>query len=294
MEKEEQMETEFVVSKIGVVGAGQMGNGIAQVAALSGFDVVLLDAFPAALEKGMATLRKNLARQVAKNVITQDQADAATARIQPSSDMRDLADVDLAIEAATENVNLKFKIFEDLSSIVKAGAILATNTSSISITAIAAHTNRPERTIGMHFMNPVPLMRLCEIIRGLATSDETNRIALEVAARMGKTTVESRDMPGFIVNRVLMPYINEAFRALQEGIASPQDIDQAMKLGTNVPMGPLQLADFIGLDTVRAILDVLYQGLGNDSYAPCPLLVKYVEAGWLGVKSGRGVFTYAK
>jgi 3-hydroxybutyryl-CoA dehydrogenase len=280
------------IIKIGVVGAGQMGNGIAQVAAVAGYQTVLMDVIPAAVDKAMGTIQKNLGRQVAKSILAQSDADAAFARIQPSSEMVALADSDLAIESATENASLKFKIFEELSRIVKKEALFATNTSSISITALAAHTDRPDRVIGMHFMNPVPIMKLCEIIRGLATTDQTNDTVVATARRMGKNTVESRDMPGFIVNRVLMPYLNEAVRALYEGIASAEDIDAAMKLGTNVPMGPLQLADFIGLDTCKAILEVLYQGLGNDRYAPCPLLSKYVEAGWLGVKSGRGFYSY--
>jgi 3-hydroxybutyryl-CoA dehydrogenase len=279
--------------RFGVVGSGQMGNGIAHVAALSGYDVVCRDVAPAMIEKARATVEGNLARQVKKGQVTDDQAKATLARLHFTTAEQDLADCDLIVEAATENIELKYRIFEGLSKIAKPGAILASNTSSISITAISAHTDRPDRVIGMHFMNPVPVMALVEIIRGLATSDETWSTVDAIAKQMGKTTVVSRDMPGFIVNRVLMPYINEAVYALYEGIASVEDIDTAMKLGTNVPMGPLTLADFIGLDTCLAIMKVLHDGMGGDSkYRPCPLLTKYVEAGWLGRKSGRGFYRY--
>lgn len=281
------------IRKLGVVGAGQMGNGIAHVGAQSGLDVVLTDISADALERAKATITKNLGRQVKREVLTQEQADATLGRIQFSSALEALEGADLVVEAATENVELKFRIFEDLSRRLGEGPILATNTSSISVTAIAAHTARPDKVIGMHFMNPVPIMKLVEIIRGLATSDETFAAVQAAAEAMGKTTVVSRDMPGFIVNRVLMPYINEAVYALYEGIASVEDIDTAMKLGTNVPMGPLTLADFIGLDTCLAIMEVLHDGMGGDSkYRPCPLLRKYVEAGWLGRKTGRGFYTY--
>ena len=280
------------IERIGVVGAGQMGNGIAHVAAQAGFEVVMQDISDAALERGLATIRKNLGRQVRKERLTQDEADAVIARITTTTAVSDLAGCQLVVEAATENVELKHKIFRNLSEVLGEETILATNTSSISITAIAACTARPDRVIGMHFMNPVPVMKLVEVIRGLATSDETLAAVLEVAERMGKTTVESRDMPGFIVNRVLMPYINEAVFAVYEGIASVEDVDTAMKLGTNVPMGPLTLADFIGLDTCLAIMEVLHEGLGDGKYRPCPLLRKYVEAGWLGRKAGRGFYTY--
>ncbi|MCB9681496.1 MAG: 3-hydroxybutyryl-CoA dehydrogenase [Alphaproteobacteria bacterium] len=281
------------ISTIGVIGAGQMGNGIAHVAAAAGYDVILQDVAPQALQRGLATVEKNLGRQVAKGRISDVEAKAVVGRISTSTETAALGSAQLVIEAATENVDLKFRIFEGLTGVVASEALLASNTSSISITAIAAHTDRPDRVIGMHFMNPVPVMTLVEVIRGLATSDTTYDTVMAVAARMGKTCVTSRDMPGFIVNRVLMPYINEAVYAVYEGIASVADVDTAMKLGTNVPMGPLTLADFIGLDTCLAILEVLHDGMGGDSkYRPCPLLRKHVEAGWLGRKTGRGFYTY--
>jgi 3-hydroxybutyryl-CoA dehydrogenase len=281
------------INTLGVVGAGQMGNGIAHVAALSGLDVILSDVNDAALERARGTIDKNMGRLVRKERITEADATAAVARIRTSTDLAAHEGADLVVEAATERVDLKLDIFQKLSTLTPASTLLVSNTSSISITLIAANTDRPEMCMGMHFMNPVPVMKLVELIRGLATSDETYAAVDAVAQRMGKTTVEGRDMPGFIVNRVLMPYINEAAYALYEGIASVEDIDTAMKLGTNVPMGPLTLADFIGLDTCLAIMEVLHGGLGGDSkYRPCPLLRKYVEAGWLGRKSGRGFYTY--
>lgn len=281
------------IERVGVVGAGQMGNGIAHVAALSGHQVTLYDIAQPQLDKARATIERNLARQVRKELVTRSDADAALARIRWTTTIEDLGSTELVVEAATEKVGLKFEIFGKLSAVTPAHTILASNTSSISITAIAAHTNRPDKVVGMHFMNPVPVMKLVELIRGLPTSDETFTAVEAAAQRMGKTTVEARDMPGFLVNRVLMPYINEAVFALYEGIGSVEDIDTAMKLGTNVPMGPLQLADFIGLDTCHAIMEVLRDGLGGDSkYRPCPLLRKYVEAGWLGRKAGRGFYTY--
>ncbi|MCB9679803.1 MAG: 3-hydroxybutyryl-CoA dehydrogenase [Alphaproteobacteria bacterium] len=277
----------------GVVGGGQMGNGIAHVAAMTGYEVTVQDISEAALDRARATIESNLGRQVKKEAISAADAEAVMGRLKFTTELAALRDCGIVVEAATENIDLKFKIFENIANTVSRDTILATNTSSISITAIAARTQQPDKVIGMHFMNPVPVMKLVEIIRGLATSDETYAAVDAIAQKMGKTTVVSRDMPGFIVNRVLMPYINEAVYALYEGIASVEDIDTAMKLGTNVPMGPLTLADFIGLDTCLAIMEVLHGGMGGDSkYRPCPLLRKYVEAGWLGRKSGRGFYTY--
>ena len=280
------------IKTVGIVGAGQMGNGIAHVAAVAGFDVKLTDISEAALDKARSTIEKNLGRMLKKERIGEADANAALARIESSVDMSVVAESDLIIEAATENVDLKYKIFDGLSGVARTDAILATNTSSISITSIASKTDRPELVMGMHFMNPVPVMKLVELIRGLQTSDSTFRAVEAAAQKMGKTTIVARDVPGFLVNRILMPYVNEACQALYEGIGSVEDIDTGMKLGTNVPMGPLTLADFIGLDTCLAICEVLYQGLGDDKYAPSPLLRKYVEAGWLGRKSGRGFYVY--
>ena len=280
---------------IGVIGAGQMGNGIAHVSATAGYTVRLVDVSADALERARATIHKNLARQVNKERISQADADAALARVTTSTELSSVGDAQLVVEAATENPALKHKIFAQLCEVAHPDALLASNTSSISITALASHTDRPERFMGMHFMNPVPVMKLVELIRGMATTDATYEIVRAVAERMGKTTVLSvKDMRGFIVNRVLMPYINEACQALYEGIASVEDIDQAMKLGTNVPMGPLTLADFIGLDTCLAIMEVLHEGFCDSKYRPSPLLRKYVEAGWLGRKSGRGFYDYSK
>ncbi len=283
-----------VIESIGVVGAGQMGNGIAHVAAVAGYDVSLTDISEAALERALNTIQKNLGRMLKKERITEAGASAALGRIRMGTELQLHEGAQLVVEAATENVDLKYRIFEQLSAATPNQVLLASNTSSISITAIAAHTDRPDKVVGMHFMNPVPVMKLVELIRGLATSDESFDAVRAAAEKMGKTTVEARDMPGFLVNRVLMPYINEAVYALYEGIGTVEDIDTAMKLGTNVPMGPLTLADFIGLDTCLAIMEVLHGGLGGDSkYRACPLLRKYVEAGWLGRKAGRGFYDYS-
>ncbi len=282
------------IKQVGVIGAGQMGNGIAQVAAQSGFEVVMVDINQAAIDRGLATIEKSLARLLKKERISEDDKAATLARLTTGLEMSALSECDIVIEAATENEDLKVKIFKQLDEVAKADAILATNTSSIPITRIAAATNRPHKVIGMHFMNPVPIMKLVEVITGLATDEATHQATNALAEAMGKTTVKAEDYPGFIVNRVLMPYINEAVYTLMEGVGTVEDIDTAMKLGTNVPMGPLTLADFIGLDTCLAIMEVLHNGMGDSKYRPCPLLRKYVDAGWLGRKSGRGFYDYAK
>lgn len=281
------------IEHIGVIGAGQMGAGIAQVAAVSGYRVTLVDIEEAFVRRGLAGIEKSLAKLVEKGRIEAAARDEAIARIATSTERSAVAEADLVVEAAPENEALKLELFADLDRLCKSDTILASNTSSISITRIAAATKRPEKVVGMHFMNPVPLMKLVELIRGLATSDETFAAVDEAARRMDKTTVTVQDYPGFLVNRILIPMLNEACYALMEGIATVEDIDAAMKLGTNQPMGPLTLADFIGLDTVLAIANVLYEGLGDPKYRPCPLLRKYVDAGWLGRKSGRGFYTYA-
>jgi 3-hydroxybutyryl-CoA dehydrogenase len=280
-----------MTDRIAVVGAGQMGNGIAHVFAQAGFPVTMIDVSQDALSRGRSTIEKNLDRQVKKGTLDAAAKDATLGRVATSTDLAAAAGATLVIEAATENRDLKFKIFGDLDR-VAADAILATNTSSISITEIAARTKHPERVIGMHFMNPVPVMQLVEVIRGLATSDETTTRVLEIARTLGKTPVEVNDYPGFVANRILMPMINEAVYCLMEGVGSPEAIDTVMKLGMNHPMGPLALADLIGLDTCVAILEVLQSGLGDPKYRPCPLLRKYVAAGWLGRKTGRGFFAY--
>ncbi len=281
------------IRKVGVVGAGQMGNGIAHVFALSGHDVLLNDLSPDALERAVATIDKNLDRQVSRGKITAEDHAAALARISTTSTLADLGGCDLVIESATENESVKAKIFDGLLPHLAPHTILATNTSSISITRLAARTDRPERFIGLHFMNPVPLMQLVELIRGIATDEPTYQAMLKVVACLGKTSASAEDFPAFIVNRILVPMINEAVYTLYEGVGSVRSIDTAMKLGANHPMGPLELADFIGLDTCLAIMNVLYDGMADTKYRPCPLLTKYVEAGWLGRKSGRGFYDYS-
>lgn len=281
-----------MVKQIGVIGAGQMGRGIAQVAAQSGLEVVLLDISEDFVNGGIGFIDKTLSRAVNKEKITVDDKLTIMSRISGTTDYNNLKDADLVVEAATERQDLKRDIFQKMDEVCKPDAILATNTSSISITWIAAATRRPNKVIGMHFMNPVPVMRLVEIIRGLATDDQTFEITKEVSEQMGKTVALSEDYPGFIVNRILMPMINEAFYTMMEGVGTPEAIDAGMKLGTNQPMGPLALADLIGLDTCLAIMNVLHEGLGDSKYRPCPLLRKYVDAGMLGQKSGKGVYSY--
>jgi 3-hydroxybutyryl-CoA dehydrogenase len=280
------------VRKVGIIGAGQMGNGIAHVVSLAGYAVEMNDLKKEAVEKALATIRKNMTRQVSRSLITEGDMEAALKRITFAPSFKDLGDCDLVIEAATEEEATKRKIFVDLCPHLKKGAMVASNTSSISITRLAATTDRPERFIGMHFMNPVPLMQLVELIRGIATEDETFGNAREFVASLGKTIAVSEDFPAFIVNRILLPMINEAVYTLYEGVGTVEAIDKAMKLGANHPMGPLELADFIGLDTCLSVMQVLYEGLADSKYRPCPLLVKYVEAGWLGRKTQRGFYDY--
>ena len=280
------------VTRAAVVGAGQMGNGIAHVFAASGRAVTLIDVSAEAVARGRDTIARNLERQVKKGALEAAAAEAALARVATATTLDAVAHADIVVEAATERPDLKFGIFADLDRLAPAGAILASNTSSISITEIAARTQRPALVIGMHFMNPVPVMQLVEVIRGLATSDSTTQRVTALARALGKVPVEANDYPGFVANRILMPMINEAVYCVMEGVGTPEAIDTVMKLGMNHPMGPLTLADFIGLDTCLAILEVLHAGLGDPKYRPCPLLRKYVAAGWLGRKAGRGFYQY--
>ena len=280
------------IRTIGIVGAGQMGNGIAHVCALAGFDVMLNDVSSERLEAGVKTIQRNMDRQVHRQMISSDARDAGMRRIRTTTSLDDFGHVDFAIEAATEKEAVKRAIFDALCLKMPKTAMLATNTSSISITRLGAATDRPERFIGLHFMNPVPLMKLVEIIRGIATDAPTYETAVNFARSLGKTTANAEDFPAFIVNRVLVPMINEAIYTLYEGVGTVEAIDTAMKLGANHPMGPLELGDFIGLDTVLSIMNVLYEGLADSKYRPCPLLTKYVEAGWLGRKAGRGFYDY--
>jgi 3-hydroxybutyryl-CoA dehydrogenase len=280
------------VKTFGVIGAGQMGNGIAQVAATAGLDVIMLDIKTEFVEKGLANITKILTRSVEKGKLAAEEKNAVLGRINTTTDLKEMAEADFLVEAATENEAIKFQLFKDLDGICPARTILSTNTSSIPIGRIAAQTGRPDKVVGMHFMNPVPVMKLVEVIRGLATSDETFQLTWDLSIKFGKTPAESSDFPGFIANRILMPMINEAVFTLYHGVGTPEAIDTVMKLGMNHPMGPLALADLIGLDTCLAIMETLYDGFKDAKYRPCPLLRKYVEAGWLGRKSGRGFYDY--
>jgi 3-hydroxybutyryl-CoA dehydrogenase len=284
--------TQSSIKNVGIIGAGQMGNGIAHVVALAGFDVAMHDIKKEAVEKARATIERNMARQVSRGVISDADMHAALKRIGYAADLATIGEADLVIEAATEDEAVKRKIFIDLCPKLKKNAMLASNTSSISITRLASVTDRPERFIGMHFMNPVPMMQLVELIRGIATEDETFHQCRAFIESLGKTIAVSEDFPAFIVNRILLPMINEAVYTLYEGVGTVESIDKAMRLGANHPMGPLELADFIGLDTCLSVMQVLYEGLADSKYRPCPLLVKYVEAGWLGRKTQRGFYDY--
>ncbi|MDM8537839.1 3-hydroxybutyryl-CoA dehydrogenase [Desulfobacterales bacterium HSG17] len=280
------------IKTFGVIGAGQMGNGIAQVAAMSGLNVIMNDIKDEFVQRGMDNITKLLTRSVDKGKMSAEDKDAVLARIKPSVGLKDMADADFVVEAAVENEDLKFKIFQDLDEICKPDVILSSNTSSIPIGRIASQTKRPDKVIGMHFMNPVPVMKLVEVIRALATSDETFKTTWDLSVKFGKTPAEANDFPGFIANRILLPMINEAVYCLYHGVGEPEAIDTVMKLGMNHPMGPLALADLIGLDTCLAIMETLYNGFKDSKYRPCPLLRKYVEAGWLGRKTGRGFYEY--
>ena len=281
-----------MIGKIGIIGAGQMGNGIAHVCALAGFDILLMDTAPDALDRAIGIIDKNLGRQVARNKITEEEKQATLKRIQTGHDLSEFSDCDFVIESATENEKVKIAILKELYPVLKPEAIIASNTSSISITRLAAETDRPDKFIGMHFMNPVPVMELVELVRGLTTGDETFNTVRDLTTKLGKTAAAAEDFPAFMVNRILLPMINEAVYTLYEGVGNVESIDTAMRLGAHHPMGPLELADFIGLDTCLAVMQVLYEGLSDTKYRPCPLLVKYVEAGWLGRKTSRGFYDY--